>query len=200
MTQALSVRCQNCGSSLQVSESIRFITCGYCHSELQVVRDASTVHTEVLGRIEQNTQATVNQLKVIEIQNDIEQLDREWQMWREKNLTRDKSGALVDPPPPTFDKNPGTALAFSILIGLLLAGLLWVVGAPGMATMLALVVPAVIVIAMQVQNETSVWFAREFAKYEKTRKELLQKLALARKGPSSDPAHSPAVSAVPISS
>ncbi len=99
MTQAISVRCQNCGSPLQVSGSVRFITCAYCHSELEVVRDATTVHTEVLQRIEQNTEATVNRLKIIELQNEVERLDREWEMWRETHLPRSKSGRLEEPAP-----------------------------------------------------------------------------------------------------
>lgn len=96
-TQVISVRCQNCGSPLQVNDTIRFLTCNYCKSELELVRDASTVHTEVLQRIEQNTETTVSQLKVIELQNEIERLDREWEMWRQANLGRNKDGSLREP-------------------------------------------------------------------------------------------------------
>lgn len=99
MTQTLSVRCQNCGSPLQVGESIRFVTCGYCHSELQVVRDQSTVHTEILQKLEARTAEMSGSLKTIEIQNEIERLDREWDMWRQSNLPRGKSGQIQEPSP-----------------------------------------------------------------------------------------------------
>jgi len=87
-TQAHSLRCQNCGSPLQVNDDVRFITCNYCNSELEIVRDASTTHTQVLKNIEQNSEATVQKLDVIEIQNEIERLDREWEMFREAHTQR----------------------------------------------------------------------------------------------------------------
>lgn len=116
MTHTLSVRCQNCGSPLQVSDSIRFVTCGYCHSELQVVRDASTIHTEVLQKIEKNTATTVSQLKVIELQNEIERLDREWEMWKQQNLSRDKSGQISEPVIIASPKTVTLVISIAVLI------------------------------------------------------------------------------------
>ena len=78
MTQTLSVRCQNCGSPLQVNDSIRFVTCGYCHSELQVVQDASeTIHTKLLAKLTANSESLERSFKRLEIQKEIERLDRE---------------------------------------------------------------------------------------------------------------------------
>ena len=72
--QLISLRCQNCGSSLQISDGLRFVTCAYCKCELAIKWDASTIHTEVLEAIHANTETTVNHLQVIELQNEIERL------------------------------------------------------------------------------------------------------------------------------
>lgn len=182
MTQALSVRCQNCGSPLQVGDSIRFITCGYCHTELQVVRDASTVHTEVLGRIEQNTQTAVSQLKVIEIQNDLDLLDREWQQWRENNLGHDKAGTLVEPGRPVMlvKQSFVGSLMISIFTGLMLMALFLFVNMPGQMVMLGLLGPPLLIIILHVHNTSALCFARSKSTYEKERATLLRKLAQAR--------------------
>ncbi len=78
MTQTFSVRCQNCGSPLQVNDGLRYVTCGYCKSELQLVKDASeTIHTELLAKLNTNTESLERSLKVLEIQKEIERLDRD---------------------------------------------------------------------------------------------------------------------------
>lgn len=115
MTQALSVRCQNCGSPLQVNEGIRFVTCGYCSTELQIVRDASTVHSEILQKLDRRTSEMSGSLKNIEVQNEIERLDREWQMWREGNLPRGKSGRTIEPGNVAFGVMGAFALAFAVV-------------------------------------------------------------------------------------
>ena len=141
MTQTFSVRCQNCGSPLQVNDSIRFVTCGYCHSELQVVRDASTIHTEVPQAIEKNTATTVTQLKVIELQNEIERLDREWDAWKEQNLGRNQDGTMTEPVSLT---SPTTTLS---VIGVLVL-FTWIIMLVNGAPFVALLLPAAFGLAL----------------------------------------------------
>lgn len=95
MNTISTLRCQNCGSSLQVADGLRFITCAYCGTELQIVRDASTMHTEVLDQITQQTHTTVNHLRVIELQNEIAQLDREWDWERQRVAQRQLSPGVI---------------------------------------------------------------------------------------------------------
>jgi len=74
----LSVRCNHCGAPIEVGESTRFATCQFCNSQLQVTQTASSAYTEVVQQIaEQNTRMMGN-LRVIEVQNELERLDREW--------------------------------------------------------------------------------------------------------------------------
>ena len=91
------VCCQGCGAALQIDESIRYVTCNYCYCRLEVVHDATVTHTKQLDKIERTTEQLANNLKVIELQNDLERLDREWDHQRESLLVRNKHGHVSEP-------------------------------------------------------------------------------------------------------
>ena len=179
MTHTLSVRCQNCGSPLQVNDSIRFVTCGYCHSELQVVRDASTVHTEVLRNIERNTAAIVNQLKVIELQNEIDRLDREWDAWKEQNLSRNQDGTMTEPVSLTSSTTTLSVIGVFVLFT-------WIIMLVSGAPFVALLLPAAFGLAFFVVANGHDKYARSFlrskARFDTERSNLLTALEQARKG------------------
>ncbi|MGL5018396.1 MAG: hypothetical protein ACRDBP_09700, partial [Luteolibacter sp.] len=86
------VCCQGCGADLQIDESIRYVTCNYCNARLEVVHDPSVTHTRQLDKIERTTDRLADNLKVIELQNDLERLDREWDNQRQGYLVRGKNG------------------------------------------------------------------------------------------------------------
>ncbi|MCF7790021.1 MAG: hypothetical protein K9N47_28130 [Prosthecobacter sp.] len=75
--ETLSVRCNHCGAPLQVSDATRFVTCQFCQSSLEVKRTESSIFTEEVARIAENTGKMAESLEVITLQNEIERLDRE---------------------------------------------------------------------------------------------------------------------------
>ncbi|WP_338287413.1 hypothetical protein [Luteolibacter sp. LG18] len=89
--------CNGCGSDLQVGDDVRFLTCNYCHSKLEVVRDVTATHTRVLEKLERATDRIAGNLKVIELQNDLERVDREWEARRQSLLVRGQNGGLYEP-------------------------------------------------------------------------------------------------------
>lgn len=91
------VCCQGCGADLQIDESIRYVTCNYCNTRLEVVHDKTVTHTRQLEKIERTTDRMANNLKVIELQNDLERLDREWESQRRGFMVRSKDGHLSEP-------------------------------------------------------------------------------------------------------
>lgn len=95
--QVIKLCCQGCGADLEVSEEVRFLTCNYCHSKLEVVRDVTATHTRVLEKLERTTDRIAGNLKVIELQNDLERLDREWELTRQSLLVRGRHGGLHEP-------------------------------------------------------------------------------------------------------
>lgn len=117
------VCCQGCGADLQVGEGIRFVTCNYCNARLEVVHDETVTHTKQLDKIEQKTEQMANNLKVIELQNDLERLDREWADQRNTLLVRGKDGSLSEP------SSAGSVVGGVIVI---LFGIFWTIGAASM--------------------------------------------------------------------
>jgi hypothetical protein len=96
-TQVIKLCCQGCGADLQVTEEVRFVTCNYCQSKLEIVRDASVTHTRVLEKLEKTTERIAENLRVIELQNDLERMDREWETMRQGMMIREKDGGLSEP-------------------------------------------------------------------------------------------------------
>jgi hypothetical protein len=129
------VCCQGCGADLQIDETIRFVTCNYCNARLEVVHDKTVTHTKQLDKIERTTEQLANNLKVIELQNDLERLDREWENQRNGLLVRGKDGNLTEP-----------SAAGSMVVGVIVIafGIFWTVkasamGAPGFFPLFGLV-------------------------------------------------------------
>jgi hypothetical protein len=77
--ETLSVRCNHCGAPLEVAGNIRFVTCQFCQSSLEVKRHSGAVFTEEVARIAENTEKIAEGLDVIQLQNDLEKLDRDWE-------------------------------------------------------------------------------------------------------------------------
>ncbi|WP_341403698.1 hypothetical protein [Luteolibacter soli] len=86
------VCCQGCGADLQVDESIRFATCNYCHARLEIIHDPTVTHTRLLEDIGRTTEKMAGNLRVIELQNDLERLDREWENRRQGFMVTSKNG------------------------------------------------------------------------------------------------------------
>lgn len=171
------VCCQGCGADLQINESIRYVTCNYCHSRLEVVHDATVTHTRRLEKIERTTDDLAKKLKVIELQNDVEHLDREWEKFRNAVLVRDENGRVSEP-------TGGVAILGGI-VGTLV-GIAWIVvcassESPALA-LAGLVIIAVSILGMRSGREKAEIFRIQRYRYETARKSLLRRLEGERAG------------------
>ena len=117
------VCCQGCGADLQVDESIRFATCNYCHARLEIVHDPTVTHTRLLEDIGRTTERMAGNLRVIELQNDLERLDREWENRRESFMVTGKHGHRSLP------SQAGSIIGGVVAIGF---GIVWMSFATGM--------------------------------------------------------------------
>jgi hypothetical protein len=93
----ISVNCNHCGATLQVDEQTQFVTCNYCHSRLSIQRNAAAVFTQVLEKMEVQTGQIAGNLKLIEMQNELDQLDREWAMSRQSLMVSGQNGRQSEP-------------------------------------------------------------------------------------------------------
>lgn len=163
------VCCQGCGADLDISDGIRFVTCNHCGSKLEVVHDASVTHTRQLERIERTTRQMAGNLKVIELQNDLELLDREWSMQREQFLVRNKDGSTSE---------PGAAGAMVGGIVAIVVGVVWMVfaasiGAPGVFPLFGLVFIGFAVFSMVSASSKAQDFNSAHSDYQQRRLSLL---------------------------
>jgi hypothetical protein len=89
----ISVCCNKCGAPLEVPDKTRFLTCSHCGSKLEVQHSGGAYFTSVLEDIDRRTEKMSGDLEVIKLQNDLERIDREWQMTRQRFITRNKNGS-----------------------------------------------------------------------------------------------------------
>ncbi|BCX50007.1 hypothetical protein HAHE_39150 [Haloferula helveola] len=86
------VCCQSCGADLDVDESIRLVTCNFCGARLEIVHDETTTHSRLLQELGEKTDRMAGEIKVLRLQNELEQLEREWQSAREGLMITGKNG------------------------------------------------------------------------------------------------------------
>lgn len=74
------VLCQRCGAPLEVTDqTVRFVTCVYCSTPLEIMREATQSRSRILEPGDAATEDNSRKLNVIELQNELQRLDREWQ-------------------------------------------------------------------------------------------------------------------------
>ena len=95
--QVESLSCNNCGAPIDVPANANYATCAHCGSRLAIKRTETAAYTEVLSRIDERTGQMSEDLAVIKAQNELEQVDREWQLEREQYLERNKDGSSSVP-------------------------------------------------------------------------------------------------------
>lgn len=93
----VSVSCGHCGAPLDVAAGVRFLTCNYCGSRLEVHRTDSSTYTAALETIEEHASQMARELGTIRLQNELEQLDRQWAMERESLMVHGKDGSPREP-------------------------------------------------------------------------------------------------------
>jgi hypothetical protein len=119
----LSVSCQHCGGPLEVPARVTQITCQFCGARLQVQRSGNAVFTETLDQLAQQTGRIADNTEYIRLQNELERLDREWMLEKERYMVRGKDGELSVP------SKTASVVGAVIVVGF---GLFWTIVAAGM--------------------------------------------------------------------
>ena len=165
------VCCQSCGADLQVDETIRYVTCNYCQCQLEVVHDSTVTHTLKLDKIERTTDQLAKKLRLIELQNDVEHIDREWDKFRAAVLSRDNQGQLCEP------SSSGSIMVGIFGIG---SGVLWIIfcasnGSPAWA-LAGLVIIGIAICLMKDGGKKAEIYRIQRYRYESARKSLLYRI------------------------
>jgi LSD1 subclass zinc finger protein len=89
--------CSHCGAPIEVPSSAKFVKCAHCGTRLVVKRTPTASYTEVLDQIGERTERMAEDLEAIRLQNELERIDREWQLQREQFMVRSKDGSTSVP-------------------------------------------------------------------------------------------------------
>jgi len=172
-SQLLSVSCNHCGAPLSVPGEARFVTCTYCGTRLEVHRSGGAAYTAVLNSIDQRTERIERDVAEIKVREQMEQLDREWMIERERYMVRGKNGNVSMP------NGPG-AIVGSVVAAVF--GVFWTIaaasarGAPPFLPLFGVVV----IIAAVVGGLTAVGKAALYGDaerdYQRRRRELQDQL------------------------
>jgi hypothetical protein len=173
------VCCQGCGADLQIDESIRYVTCNYCHTRLEVVHDQTVTHTRLLDKIERTTDRMASNLKVIELQNDLELLDRDWDRQRSSLMVRGKDGSISEP------SSAGSVVGGVIMIG---GGIFWMImtstaHVPAFFPLIGLLFIGVAFFNMVTGAGKAAAFKTKQSQYESEHRQLIARLEAERGDP-----------------
>ncbi|MEN6496033.1 MAG: hypothetical protein ABFD16_17260 [Thermoguttaceae bacterium] len=179
--ETLNVSCNQCGAPLEVPRGTRFLTCNYCSARLEVHQSESASYTSVLEAIQEQTARMAQELGAIRLQNELEQLDRQWTIERTQYLVRQKNGTTSE---------PGVSVAgllfvclFTLFFVTVTGGIgvsAVVLGAPGILAFVAFamavfaVVAFVSILVSSIQRVTQ--YAEARRQYENRRAKLLDQI------------------------
>lgn len=88
----LVLNCNHCGAPLTVPEATNYVTCQYCQSQLQVVREESVAFTSELEDLRDRADQISSQVRRLELQNEILTLDQQWEKKRQSLMIDSKNG------------------------------------------------------------------------------------------------------------
>jgi hypothetical protein len=171
-------RCIKCGANLRVPPDANLVCCQYCNSELQVVRDGSVLTTRLLESMEEMKGDLGHKLEILRVQNEIERLDREWNLQRHEFMVHGKHGSRIP------------SSAGSLIGGLLAAGfgLFWMVsagsiGAPFPLMLFGIVFIVVAIVGAVKGMDKASRHKSADTQYQERRRALLSQLRDAERNP-----------------
>ena len=122
--QIKSLKCNSCGADLKVNPKIRYFTCAHCGSSLMLKQSGSVYFTQLAEDIRDNTDELVEHSEKLLIEKEVERLDREWLVEREKYKVSNSNGASYYPKENTSKSNLSgfIMIALVLIFGIIFMG------------------------------------------------------------------------------
>ena len=92
-----SLLCNSCGAPLEVPVSANFVKCNHCNATLKVHRSSGVTTTEAIEKLRETTEGLAEQVQKLTRQNELESLDRRWEIERQSFMIRDREGGTRTP-------------------------------------------------------------------------------------------------------
>ena len=87
-----SLLCNSCGAPLKVPSSANYVTCNHCHTQLAVHRESGVSFTEAIDKLNQTTENLSEQVSRLAAQQELADLDRNWDRRRQDLMISDQDG------------------------------------------------------------------------------------------------------------
>ena len=178
-----ALNCANCGATLEVGPTARFVTCRHCHSSLEIKRSESAEWTELLLDVAKQTVQLHDDLDAMRAEQELDRLDRDWETVQKEMAS---GGFAIFSKSPHASAEGAEALGFAgVIFVLLYLGVrsfntnAWHFG--WIAFLLqflcvGLPVLAAILFAVRMHNSWNAQFRREREYYLKEREKLLRRI------------------------
>jgi hypothetical protein len=130
------------------------------------------VYSEVLEAIDQRTERIAEDVEAIKLQNEVEQLDREWLMGLDRYKVRNQDGHYQVP----GQIGAAVSLAVAVVFGLFWIGVASSMGAPFPFPLFGLLFIVAAVVAGANAWSKAAGYQRDHASYQRRRRDLLRRL------------------------
>lgn len=117
----LALTCNHCGAPIEVPAKTNFVTCQFCSTRLKIHAEGNGAYTEVLEQLTETTNRISDNTEVIRLQNELERIDREWTMGRDRYMVKGKDGHMSVP---TKTGTVFSGIFFMIVAGIMSVALL----------------------------------------------------------------------------
>lgn len=167
-----SFLCNHCGAPLQVQAETRFCTCSYCGTNLKVHQDGGTTYSEVLGELQERTKRIDENVQAIRLHQELEALDRDWEMEERRLSSAKKNGSHSIP-------NKEGAIIVGIIpavFGTVFTGIGLTSGAPVWFALFGLVFVVGGIVAASTMYEKAVEYEAKKKAHDQKKEELLREI------------------------
>lgn len=79
---AVPLSCGQCGAPLDVPESVRFVTCAFCSTRLELVHEGNAHYTVALANLGEKVADLAGEVKLQRLLHELDQIDRDWDAGR----------------------------------------------------------------------------------------------------------------------
>lgn len=173
--KTVALTCNQCGAPIQAPESLRFVTCSHCNTRLKILSSGGAVYTELLEDIRGAQQEMAADLDTIQLQNELERVDREWERTERSFERVDKYGRRRLPSKnPAFVAVVAGVMIVPIVVFFVLSSMFHQLTA-GFSLMLVGIVVFVLLAVMGAFKD-SARFAEAQRRHRKRRRKVLMEL------------------------
>lgn len=162
MIELEKIACSNCGAPLEVPESIDFVTCNHCTTQLSIRRTESISYTEKLEQVAADQSLLRDRLVELERQNRLATLARNWERHK-KQYEIHNDGKTSMP----SEAGGVVGMVMGAVVGIFIA-----IAAPGPMKLFGLVFFAVGVVAGLRSQTLAKQYNRDYRNYRRRRTEI----------------------------